>query len=280
MGEKIMISAIFGFLIGIIACNSNTLKQHVNEGYLSGTEDAELYYQVIKSRFILVTKADKGVLSDNPEFVLPSIKEFFARSKNKLERVRIKVTRLNKSNGTGFSCMENTNRRQFDFWVGKWDVYVKGEKVAESHIERTLDGCMIMENYKNLKNDYAGKSMNFYDAKKEQWIQIWTDTQGNVSRYNGELKDGKMYFWGINNRRDGSQTDVRMEFIPNPGGSVQQIYEQSTDGGAILENPLQRYLPPSTGIINQNRCNCPFSGRRKCSTDRGFRFLLNPSFFV
>lgn len=85
--------------------------------------------------------------------------------------------------------------------------------------------------------------MNFYDAKKEQWIQIWTDTQGSVSRYSGELKDEKIYFRGTNNRRDGSQTDVRMEFIPKPDGSVQQIYEQSTDRGQsweILFNGIYR----------------------------------------
>lgn len=134
-----------------------------------------------------------------------------------------------------FSCSTDSIRNQFDFWVGKWDVFVRGKKAAESHIERTLDGCMILENYRNLNSGYTGKSMNFYDAKQKQWIQIWADSEGNASRYSGKLKDDNMYFSGINNRRDGSQTDVRMEFIPKPDGTVRQIYEQSTDGGTTWE---------------------------------------------
>lgn len=134
-----------------------------------------------------------------------------------------------------FSCRNDPIRNQFDFWLGKWEVFVDKEKVAESHIQRTLNGCMILESYKNLKSGYAGKSMNFYDGKQKQWIQIWTDSEGNVSRYQGNKNGGKMYFSGTNNLRDGSQTLVRMEFSPLSEGSVQQLYEQSTDGGKTWE---------------------------------------------
>ncbi|MCW9705982.1 hypothetical protein [Fodinibius salsisoli] len=134
-----------------------------------------------------------------------------------------------------FSCSSDTVRNQFNFWIGEWNVFVDGEKTAVSHIERTLDGCMILENYRNLKNGFAGKSMNFYDPKRQEWIQIWTDNQGNVSRYRGNQEDGNMYFSGINTLRDGTQTKVRMEFIPRKDGSVRQIYEQSTDGGSTWE---------------------------------------------
>ncbi len=134
-----------------------------------------------------------------------------------------------------FSCRGDTIRNQFYFWIGEWDVFVDEEKVAESRIQRTLDGCMILESYQNLKSGYAGKSMNFYDAKQKQWIQIWTDSEGSVSRYQGKKKGKKMYFSGTNNLRDGSQTLVRMEFTPINESSVQQIYEQSTDGGRTWE---------------------------------------------
>lgn len=39
--------------------------------------------------------------------------------------------------------------RQFDFWVGNWDVYPKshpGRKVANSLIEKLYAGCGIREN--------------------------------------------------------------------------------------------------------------------------------------
>ena len=44
--------------------------------------------------------------------------------------------------------------RQFDFWVGKWDVYPKSNpdhKVAESLIENLYNGCAIRENWMPLK---------------------------------------------------------------------------------------------------------------------------------
>lgn len=129
------------------------------------------------------------------------------------------------------SCMDDIQSRQFDFWVGRWNVFVDGEKAAESKIELTLNGCLIIENYKNLKSGYAGKSINFYDVKKEKWVQVWTDIAGNVSRYTGQLKDRRMYFNGTNLSRDGEETMVRMEFTPNPDGSVRQLYEQSLNGG-------------------------------------------------
>lgn len=132
-------------------------------------------------------------------------------------------------------CMDDPLKRQFDFWVGNWDVFVDGEKASESVIERALGGCLIIEHYTSMRYDYSGKSMNFYDVGLDKWVQIWTDNQGNVSRYTGEWRDGKMYFNGKNMNREGTESDVRMEFTPNPDGSVRQLYEQSLDGGKSWE---------------------------------------------
>lgn len=132
---------------------------------------------------------------------------------------------------TANPCLEDTRNSQFDFWVGEWDVFVDGEKVAESQIEQTLNGCLIIENYQNIKSGYAGKSMNFFDVEQQKWVQIWTDIAGNVSRYTGQLKDGKMFFKGTNLSRGGKRSRVRMEFTPNPDGSVRQLYQESADGG-------------------------------------------------
>src|SRR5262249_46376888 len=39
--------------------------------------------------------------------------------------------------------------RQFDFWVGTWDVYDRsGNRVGESRIERILGDCVVLENWK------------------------------------------------------------------------------------------------------------------------------------
>lgn len=129
-----------------------------------------------------------------------------------------------------FPCRNNPLNRQFDFWLGEWDVLANGQKAGESKIEYSLDGCLLIENY-TATSGYSGKSLNFYDAGDKKWHQIYTDNGGNVSRYSGELKDGKMYFWGENTDTKGNKSLVRMEFTPNSDGSVRQLYEGSTDEG-------------------------------------------------
>ncbi|MBV8858050.1 MAG: alpha/beta hydrolase [Acidobacteria bacterium] len=45
-------------------------------------------------------------------------------------------------------CMSAPEHRQFDFWVGEWDVRnARGRPVGTSRIERVEDGCVIMENW-------------------------------------------------------------------------------------------------------------------------------------
>ena len=129
-----------------------------------------------------------------------------------------------------FPCRNNPLSRQFDFWLGEWDVHANGQKVGDSKIEYSLEGCLLIENY-TATSGYSGKSLNFYDAGDKKWHQTYTDNGGNVSRYSGELKDGKMYFWGENTDPKGNKSLVRMEFTPNSDGSVRQLYEGSTDKG-------------------------------------------------
>lgn len=56
--------------------------------------------------------------------------------------------------------------RQFDFWVGEWEVHFWG-KVGEKQpavnvIETIQDGCALQENYSSPAGS-AGTSLNFYD---------------------------------------------------------------------------------------------------------------------
>lgn len=129
-----------------------------------------------------------------------------------------------------YPCRNNPLNRQFDFWLGEWDVHANGQKVGESKIEYSLEGCLLIENY-TASSGYSGKSLNFYDDGDKKWHQIYTDNGGNISRYSGELKDGKMYFRGENTGPKGSKSLVRMEFTSNGDGSVRQLYEGSTDDG-------------------------------------------------
>lgn len=47
-------------------------------------------------------------------------------------------------------CLALRAFRQFDFWLGEWDVEAAGAKVAHSSIQSLADGCIILENWMPL----------------------------------------------------------------------------------------------------------------------------------
>jgi hypothetical protein len=70
--------------------------------------------------------------------------------------------------------------RQFDFWVGSWDVYPTGQSqlVAHSLIESVYNGCGVRENWMPLKTENSGGSLNIYIPAKNLWRQTWIDSSG------------------------------------------------------------------------------------------------------
>jgi hypothetical protein len=124
--------------------------------------------------------------------------------------------------------------RQFDFWVGYWDVYPTGKPtlVAHSLIERLYAGCTIRENWMPVKGA-GGGSLNMYDPGDKRWHQTWHDSQNSRVEFDGGLAGAKMVllgFWaGVNG--PGQDGLTRMSYTPNADGSVRQFGEVSTDHG-------------------------------------------------
>ena len=93
-------------------------------------------------------------------------------------------------------CKTNPSYRQFDFWIGDWDVYgLNGKKAGDSKIELILDSCTILENWKSTNGGYAGKSFNTFNSTTNQWQQIWVDNMGGSTEYlEGKREGAKMIF--------------------------------------------------------------------------------------
>lgn len=93
-------------------------------------------------------------------------------------------------------CTTDTLYRQFDFWIGEWEVFGKnGKKAGDSKIELILDSCIVLENWKSSGSVYSGKSFNTYNANTRQWQQTWVDNVGGSTEYlEGGVSGNKMVF--------------------------------------------------------------------------------------
>jgi hypothetical protein len=119
--------------------------------------------------------------------------------------------------------------RQFDFWLGHWQVHTPDGKLAgTSRIEREYSGCVIHEHYANPRG-FEGESLNSYDSGRRLWHQTWVDNQGSLLLLEGGLRGDSMVLEGRARDAHGTITRQRITWTPHPDGSVRQLWE-ATDG--------------------------------------------------
>ena len=128
-----------------------------------------------------------------------------------------------------FPCEANEDYRRFDFWIGEWDVYSGGVKVAESSITKSHGGCAILEDYQTLRGIIGGNSISLYDSQEKKWKQTYADGQGRVSHYVevDEVYEGELKVVSKTNPNNW----LMMTFFENKDGSVRQLMESSQDKG-------------------------------------------------
>jgi len=89
---------------------------------------------------------------------------------------------------------EQPEHRQFDFWLGEWDVLTpEGHQAGTNRIEKILNGCALLENWTSTRGG-TGKSLNFFNTATRRWEQVWVASSGGAIKYQGEFKDGAMHF--------------------------------------------------------------------------------------
>lgn len=127
---------------------------------------------------------------------------------------------------------ETPEHRQFDFWVGRWDVYPTGtdQLVAHSLIERLYGGCAIRENWMPLQGA-GGGSLNSWRPAERRWRQLWTDSANNYREYVGGMEGEAMVLVATGTTADGSPVLLRMTYTRAADGSVRQVGARSIDGG-------------------------------------------------
>ena len=133
----------------------------------------------------------------------------------------------------GSPACEAAEHRQFDFWVGDWTVTTpQGDLAGTNRIERTLKGCVLVENWSGSKGG-AGNSFNLWTAVDGRWHQVWVDDSGNMLALSGGFDGKRMVLTGAHPTpgRPALTTTERITWTPLEAGTVRQLWESSTDGG-------------------------------------------------
>jgi hypothetical protein len=128
-------------------------------------------------------------------------------------------------------CMDTPEYRQFDFWVGDWDVFnPSGRRVGTNKVVRLQDGCIVEENWESARGG-SGQSFNFYNPVTKRWHQSYMDSEGDNWMMDGEYRDGALRFEGFIYSPPNSKVQVRMTFTDLGPDKVRQTAETSADNG-------------------------------------------------
>ena len=122
--------------------------------------------------------------------------------------------------------------RQFDFWVGDWEVTDSaGTTVYGTNRVTSEEGrCLVHENWAGSRGG-TGQSLNFFDPLKQQWEQVWVGSDGLVVQITGRLRGASMVLEGEAMGQGGKVMRQRAAWTPQADGRVRQFWEQSADGG-------------------------------------------------
>ena len=135
-----------------------------------------------------------------------------------------------------FPCRHDPRFRQFDFWVGDWDVRPTGQPAVGPPARNTVtlddNDCVVTEHWSSPSGS-VGQSFNIFDRSYGEWRQTWVDNTGGQHDYRGRLVEGNMVFEGDTPAPNGQRGRIptRLTFFKLGPDSVRQYSEISNDSG-------------------------------------------------
>ncbi len=123
--------------------------------------------------------------------------------------------------------------RQFDFWLGEWEVTDSaGKPAGRNRIVSVFNGCALQENWESVQGG-KGTSLNVYDAVTGRWHQTWVDDHGGLLELEGRIENGKMVLIGgrPSVKDKGTRVVHRITWAPVDAGKVHQHWEASKNEG-------------------------------------------------
>ncbi len=126
-------------------------------------------------------------------------------------------------------CQDDDRYRQFDFWLGSWNVYnAERELVGTNEITSAEDGCVLIERWEGRQGS-TGMSINYLDPSTGTWKQSWVAATGGIVELAGGLVDDAMVMEGTLIKADGSRTPMKGRWTPLDDGRVRQQFHIPDD---------------------------------------------------
>lgn len=134
------------------------------------------------------------------------------------------------SSGGILEACSSAEHRQFDFWLGDWQVNdTAGALLGTNQITRVANGCGLLEQWTSASNGNEGMSLNWYDGSGGIWTQVWVGSGLNLT-LKGNLEGDRMVLSGERNTSQGMVID-RISWVPLADGRVRQLWDISRDSG-------------------------------------------------
>ncbi len=133
---------------------------------------------------------------------------------------------------SAFPCEHDARFKEFDFWVGNWEVHIgNGTFAGRNTIESEQRGCVLIENWSSATGG-SGMSINYLDETTGEWVQVWNDSSGSQINIRGGLTDDGMLLEGTIHYVASDQTaPFRGLWTPLDDGRVRQYFEQGNADG-------------------------------------------------
>lgn len=134
----------------------------------------------------------------------------------------------------GSTPCSSSAHREFDFWLGEWDVTnPEGSPAGKSFVTLELRGCVVHEHWEGAGSGvgFDGQSFNLYEESSKTWRQSWVDNMGQgLALLQGGYAGGKMVLLGEKETPRGRRW-VRVTWSSPAPDQVRQTVEASADGG-------------------------------------------------
>ncbi len=126
--------------------------------------------------------------------------------------------------------------KQFDFWIGNWNVYDgKGKLIGVNNIVKMPNACTIQENWTSKTSKNRGTSYNYYNNKDNSWNQVWIDNSGFSLILKGKFDNEKMILQSdvIKSKKVSYRNQIIWK--KKKDNSVVQIWNYINDEGKVIK---------------------------------------------